>query len=100
MDGFFLNQKIYYIFGKKSLIKKFKGINSDLLKDLTIEELFKFLEDKENIFKFHNVLRINRNLKYFSITKSNINISFYLKYDKRLKIFNNGYWIDTKPINF
>ena len=99
MNGFFLNQKIYYIFSKKSLIKKFKGINSNLLKDLTIKELFIFLEDKENIFKFDNVLRINRNLKYFSITKNNINISFYLKYDKRLKIFNNGYWIDTKPIN-
>lgn len=46
----------------------------------------------------NNVLRINRNLKYFSITKSNINILFYLKYDKRLKVFNNGYWVDTKSI--
>ena len=99
-EGFFLNQKIYYIFYNQLLIKKFKGVNSELLQNLTPNDLINFLiNDEINVLKFNNVLRINRSLKNFNITKHNLDMLFYLKYNKRHKIYDeNNIWYDTIPI--
>lgn len=95
VEAIFLCPKVYMIKNLKGeTIIKCKGLNSQLLNENDIYAIF---HDSTNfIRKF--VSNFVRSFKHLTIFKSEKKMEISTKLIKRIKVIENGKWVDTKPL--
>lgn len=95
--GLFLRDKVYSIVLKNGTqITKFSGLNRRLIP----ENCFNILYESYitgNPLKFRNEI-LKRDIGNLRVSHVELDKVFSFNYDKRLQVYENGIWVDTKPI--
>lgn len=99
IKGWFISPKCYKIITNKNIkIIKFKGVPKDQIENFNDNWWNnRLIKNNLNENKFNYINPIKKNLKHMIIERIQKKYEYRNIFNKRIKIYKNNKWIDTKP---